>query len=283
MSVEEHTKFVGIVGIFTAVMGVVTLIFGVFVALDLLKSLNFIPGAAKFSNTLNSIPFIGSNTILLGLLIGIIGIILCIIGIGLYKTMQFAWLIAVPGLIVGIVLTLIVFRTNILQKIGITFFSILLGALLAESEYYKGNKPDTEVKVTVLIKLTSLGSIIGGIIITLLGVGITVDSFLENIDLKLSSLILEQGQESSLLPNDPLIIGIIALVIGILLAVSGYGLYKVLPWGYYLYIVFFILGMLGVLLFSPFSISFIVPTGLVALMGFVLGAIWAESEYFEFT
>ncbi len=240
-------------------------------------------GGLSLANTIQITDLIENAPIhldqnIVAVLMALSGIILLIAGFGVWRTLSWAFYLYLLGFIVAIIFMLALFSTNILTKIGIVIVSSILGALLGESEYYKGRKSKEDVNVAFLVDFVVYGSMSSGIVGILLGFASLIDKFVLETGF-FENLFTEATGGNEVL-SDPMIVGIIAILAGIIFVVSGYGLSKESSWAWYIFVVGFLVVITVIFLMSPLELEFILPSAALLLIALNLGALIANYEYF---
>ncbi len=206
------------------------------------------------------------------------GLILLIAGFGVWRTLFWSFYLFVAGFTVAIIFMLTLFRTNALTKIGIVATSSILGALLGESEYFRGRKSKEDIDVAFLVDFVVYGSISVGVVAILLGIASLVDKFI--LETGFFEKLLQQVTGENTILSNPLVIGIVVIIVGLVFTISGYGLSKEMSWAWYAFVVGFIVIIITIFLTSPLEMEFITPSVALLLIGISLGALIANYEYF---
>ncbi len=221
---------------------------------------------------------VAMDSTIVGSLMAVSGLILIIAGFGVWRTLSWAFYLYLAGFLVAIVFMLAFFSTNILAKVGLVVVSAILGALLGEAEYFKGQKTKEDVDVAFLVDFVVYGSMSVGFVSVLLGIAALADQFVLQAGF-FENLLTEATGDNQVLSN-PLIVGIIVIVTGIVFMVSGYGLSKEMSWAWYVFVAAFVITILVIFLMSPLELAFVLPSLALLLIGLSLGALIANYEYF---
>jgi len=262
----ETPKAIRLISIATMILGLVTIITGI---LD-------------FANILtlreNFVTLLQDEMIFFATMV-ILGIAILVIGYGLLKTLNYAFFafLIVYVLVMGILFFMFPDYTG--TKILLAVVSFILGDFLAEHEYFnlRGKGRRNWENPPTMFKLISLAELILGIATLIIGVLLYMDIAVPFFDI---ASWIENSAAIPFLGDNPQTYGIILFLLGIILLIAAYTLFKTIFFAIYVYVIAFFVTIGFILLSTPPTIEFLIPTVLIIFASILAGDIVAENEVF---
>lgn len=245
----------------TFVLGILTILFG------LLEYFDITTLYESLTEPLN-------DKIIFTSLLVILGVIIVIVGFGLLKTLNYAFFIFLGIYALVMALMLFIFPDFTGTKIILAIVAFMIGDILAEHEYFFREGGIWE-KPPTIFKYLSFVQIILGIIVIIVGALIFAEIEVPFFDFETWL----QGV-SSMLEYDSGSYGIILIIVGIILLIAGFALYKTIWVALYLYIIAAIIIIVFIFLITPVELNFYFTAVIIIFASILAGDIVAENEVF---